>query len=78
MFIFVNRVLLRLQVGEWNENAEIDMFKNETPVWSSGSRRTPLDIPNILKGKTLKIATISVRFEKTRRSLRSCNRAFKI
>jgi len=44
------------KVGEWNE--KIDMFKNETPVWSSGSTRTPLDIPNILKGKTLNIATI--------------------
>lgn len=37
------------------------MFKNETPVWSSGDTKIPTDIPNILKGKTLKIATILVR-----------------
>jgi len=54
-----------LQVGEWNESAQIDMFKNETPVWPSGSKKIPLDIPNILKGKTLNIATILVRSMKT-------------
>lgn len=50
-----------LQVGEWNEKAQLEMFKNETPVWSSGSTKKPVDVPNILKGKTLIIATILVR-----------------
>ncbi len=50
-----------LQVGEWNEKDQLEMFKNKTPVWSSGSTEIPIDIPNILKGKTLRIATILVR-----------------
>ena len=62
IFIFVYRALLHLQVGTWNESGQIEMFKNEIPVWSSGSTEIPLDIPNILKGKTLTIATIEVRF----------------
>ena len=62
--IFVYQILLCLQVGEWNEKGQLEMFKNKTPVWSSGSTTTPIDIPNILVGKTLKIATILVRFWK--------------
>lgn len=46
------------KVGKWNESAQLEMFKNEIPVWSSGSTKIPFDIPNILKGKTLTIATI--------------------
>ncbi|XP_078376048.1 glutamate receptor ionotropic, kainate 2-like isoform X2 [Oculina patagonica] len=46
------------KVGEWNEKDQLEMFKNKTPVWSSGSTEIPIDIPNILKGKTLRIATI--------------------
>jgi len=48
----------KYKVGEWNGSAQIDMFENEPPVWSSGSTSIPLDIPNILVGKTLKVATI--------------------
>ena len=36
------------------------MFENEKPIWPSNSSDIPLDIPNILKGKTLRIATILV------------------
>ena len=42
------------------------MNLNETPiVWPSGSNKTPTDIPNILEGKLLRIATIVVRWDKT-------------
>lgn len=47
------------KVGEWNDEGGLQMNLNETPiVWPSGSNKTPTDIPNILEGKLLRIATI--------------------
>jgi len=45
------------KVGEWNERG-LQMFKNKTPVWPSGSSKIPKDIPNILKGETLTVTAI--------------------
>ena len=50
---------MKSQVGEWNEQVGLQMYG--TPVWSSNSTEVPLDIPNILKGKTLNVTTILVR-----------------
>ena len=40
----------------------LNMYTNDSPVvWPSGSTKIPKDVPNILEGKTLRIATILVR-----------------
>ena len=57
-------VCSKFQVGEWNEKLGLQMYKNKTPVWPSNNTKVPKDVPNILKGKTLKIATIKVRQQK--------------
>lgn len=49
----------QLKVGEWNKAEGLNMYTNDSPVvWPSGSTKIPKDVPNILEGKTLKIATI--------------------
>ena len=59
VLIFIFKLPFFWQVGEWNTTG-LHMFENEKPIWPSNSSDIPLDIPNILKGKTLRIATILV------------------